>query len=126
MLHDLGAIEEGTAVNAAFVVLPPLAWIVVVLVKRVPNAFLTLLAVGACHGLALAVTHQLLWDVAFDGAPRLGGNLAHLAHGTQDVIMRFFAATSSVFTGVVVGAVVGVVAWALSIITRRRGVSYGG
>ncbi|QKW11339.1 hypothetical protein [Verrucosispora sp. NA02020] len=114
VLHDLGLVHERTFVNLLLVVVPPVVWITVALVRRVPNPFLTLLAVGLCYGVLLAVTHQLLWDVAFDEPPTLGGNLTDLAPGVQTVVIRFFATISSVFTGVIVGVVTGLVAWALS------------
>lgn len=114
VLHDLGLVHERTFVNLLLVVVPPIVWITVALAKRVPNPFLTLLVVGLLYGVLLALTHQLLWHVAFDEPPTLGGNLTDLAPGAQAVIVRFFAAISSLFTGVIVGVVAGVIAWALS------------
>ncbi|MFI7025274.1 hypothetical protein [Micromonospora sp. NPDC049900] len=114
VLHDLGLVHERTFVNLLLVVVPPVVWITVALVRRVPNPFLTLLVVGLCHGVLLAVAHQLLWDVAFDEPPTLGGNLTGLAPGAQTVVVRFSATISSVFTGVIVGVVTGLVAWAMS------------
>ncbi|WP_341718285.1 hypothetical protein QQG74_00230 [Micromonospora sp. FIMYZ51] len=117
VLHDLGLVHEGTFVNLLLVVVPPMVWIMVAVVRQVPNPFLTLLVVGLIYGVLLALTHQLLWDAAFDEPPMLGGNLSDLAPGTQEIIIRFFAAISSVFTGVIVGAVAGLIAWPLA---RRR------
>lgn len=112
VLHDLGIIQEGTPVNAALVFVPPLVWIVVALVARVPRPLLTLVVVGFCSGVLLALGHQALWHVAFaDGAPRLGGNLADLGPGAQELTLRGAAAVSSLVTGVVIGAVAGLVAW---------------
>lgn len=83
--------------------------------RRPPRPFLTLLAVGAIHGVLLAVTHQLLWNLSFAGSPpQLGGNLADLAPAVQAVIIRSFAVISSLVTGTVLGALTGLVAWALS------------
>ncbi|GAA0383030.1 hypothetical protein GCM10009541_27060 [Micromonospora gifhornensis] len=116
-LHDLGLVHEGTFVNLLLVVVPPMVWIVTAVVRRVPNPFLTLLVLGLIYGVLLALTHQVLWDAAFDTPPTLGGNLSDLAPGTQEVIIRVFATISSVFTGVLVGAVSGLIAWPLA----RRG-----
>ncbi|MEU4539127.1 hypothetical protein AB0G15_30165 [Streptosporangium sp. NPDC023825] len=114
VLHDLDVIHEGTFVNALFVFVPPVVWIAVALWKRVPNPFLTLLVVGLFHGVILAAGHQLLWNSAFGGdPPALGGNLSDLDAATQSAILRLFAAISSVFTGVIVGAITGLVAWGL-------------
>ena len=114
VLHDLDLVHERTFVNLLLVVVPPVVWIAVVLAKRVPSPFLTLLVVGLCYGVLLALTHQLLWNVAFDEPPTLGGNLTDLAPGAQTVIIRVFAAISSLFTGVIVGVVTGLIAWGLS------------
>ncbi len=120
VLHDLGLISEGTFLNALFVFLPPLIWIVVALWKRVPNPFLTLLVVGAIYGVFLAIGHQLLWNVSFgENPPQLGGNLTDLDLGVQSIIVRLFAALSSLLTGVIVGAMSGLIAWGLGTVTHR-------
>lgn len=117
VLHDLDLVHEGTFVNLLLVVVPPAAWIAVALAKRVPNPFLTLLVVGLFYGVLLALTHQLLWGAAFDEPPTLGGNLSDIAPGAQAIIIRVFAAISSLFTGVIVGVVTGLISWGL---TRLR------
>lgn len=120
VLHDLGLIQERTFANIVLVFVPPLIWIGVVLLRRVRTPFLTLLVVGSFYGLFLAIGHQLLWDVAWgDTPPTLGGNLADLDPAVQSAILRFFAAVSSLFTGVIVGAVAGLIAWGLGKATRR-------
>ncbi|UED87758.1 DUF4235 domain-containing protein [Streptomyces profundus] len=120
VLHDLDILDEGTALNALLVFLPPAVWIAVVLIARVRAPLMTLLAVGATYGVLLALGHQLLWNSAFDdGPPRLGGNLSDLDPGLQTVILRVFAVISGVFTGVVVGAISGAVATALARLTGR-------
>ena len=122
VLHDLGLIQEGTALNALFVFVPPVVWIAVVVRRRVPNPFLTVLVIGAIYGVFLAVGHQLLWHVSFpDGTPRLGGNLGDVPAATGAAVVRSFAAVGSVFTGVLVGAVSGLVAWGVSKVVRRGG-----
>lgn len=121
VLHDLALIAPGTFVNAALVFVPPLIWVLVALRHRVPNPFLTLLVVGLCYGVLLALTHQLLWGISFgDAPPRLGGNLAGIDPVLENVILRVFAAGSSLATGTLVGAVAGLVAWVLQAATRRR------
>lgn len=120
VLHDLDLISEGTVLNAVFVFLPPVIWIVVAVLARARNPFLTLLAVGACYGLFLAVGHQVFWGASFgDSPPQLGGNLANLDPGLESLIVRSFAAVSSVFTGVIVGAITGLIAWGVSAGVRR-------
>lgn len=120
VLHDFDIIREGTAVNALFVFLPPVVWIVVALAARVPNPFVTILAIGVCYGIFLALGHQLMWGVAFaDDPPRLGGNLAGLDLTVQNVVLRSFVAVSSLVTGAIVGAIAGLVARGFSALTRR-------
>lgn len=121
ILHDLGIIHEGSAINWLFVFLPPIAWIIVVLAVKVPNPFVTILVIGVCYGVFLALGHQLMWSAAFEGSPpQLGGNLSGLDPTAQDVIIRAFAIPSSVLTGAVVGAVTGLIAWGLSALTDRK------
>lgn len=108
--HDLQLV--GDAANLVLVFVPPLVWFAVVLWRRVPKPLLVLLAVGVCYGVLLAVTHQLLWTASFAGdPPRLGGNLADVPPAVQDVVLRAFAAVSSLVTGTLVGAVAGAAAW---------------
>jgi hypothetical protein len=119
-LHDLGVIEEGTFVNALFVFVPPVIWIAVAVLKRVPNPLLTLLAIGLCYGILLALGHQILWSESFgDDPPELGGNLSDLDPALEAVIIRSFSAVSSIFTGLIVGAISGLIAWGISTIAQR-------
>ncbi|MEV0589906.1 hypothetical protein [Nonomuraea cavernae] len=111
--HDLRLV--GPTVNALLVFVPIAVWAAVVLWKRVPNAFVTLLAVGAAYGVLLGVTHQVLWESSFGGGPALGGNLAGaLSPAVEDLVLRIFAMGSSLMTGVAVGAAVGAVAWVVT------------
>ena len=121
VLHDLDIISEGTAINALFVFGPLLVWIVVALWAKVPNAFLTLLTVGVFYGILLAAGHQVVWTAQFDGAPpRLGGNLADLEPGQSNLIVRLFAAGSSLITGTFVGAATGAIAWIIDRLVGRK------
>ncbi|WP_214406653.1 hypothetical protein [Pseudonocardia lacus] len=112
VLHDLGLVTEGSAVNAALVFVPPAVWVAVVLLTRAAHPFRTLLAVGAAYGVLLAAIHQVLWHVQFpDGSPLPGGNLAGTSPVLGELLVRGAAVLSSLVTGVVVGAVAGAVAW---------------
>ncbi|HEY6799361.1 MAG TPA: hypothetical protein VI121_01865 [Agromyces sp.] len=122
ILHDVGLIHEGTFVNLLLVVIPPIVWITIVLWRRVPNPFLTLFVIGACSGVFLAIVHQVLWAAAFgDQPPALGGNLAQLDPTVQDLIIRGFAVVSSLFTGVLIGVVVGLIGWGVGTALKRGG-----
>lgn len=119
VLHDLGLITEGTLVNALLVFVPPVVWVAVAVLRRVPRAFVTLVVVGLMYGVFLALGHQLLWDVSFgESPPQLGGNLSDLDPAAQNVILRAFAAGSSLVTGTVVGAVAGAIAAGLQRLRR--------
>jgi len=121
ILHDLDIIEEGTFVNSLFVFVPPLIWIAVALAARVPNPFLTLLVVGLLYGVFLALGHQLFWEQSVGDNASLGGNLeGRLSPGAEDLVIRAFAAVSSLFTGVLVGAIAGLVAWGASRVLHSR------
>jgi hypothetical protein len=119
-LHDLGIVPEGSVVAGVLVFVPLVIWLIVVLRRRVPNPFLALTAVGLAYGVMLAVIHQLLWTAAYDGSPpSLGGNLeGALAPGLEAVIFRISAFFSSIVTGIVLGAIVGLVAWAIERLRR--------
>lgn len=120
MLHDLDLIHEGTFVNFLFVFIPPLLWIAVAVLLRIRRPFLTLLAVGAVYGVFVALVHQLLWHQAFpEGSPSLGGNLADVDPVLQEAIMRGFTVVPSVVTGLLVGAVCGLVAAGLEALVAR-------
>ena len=115
VLHDLGVIEEGSVVNGLFVFIPPACWIAAVLWKRPPRPFATVVVIGAIYGVFLAIGHQLLWDAAFGGnTPTLGGNLAGIDPGTQEVAVRVASVLSSLVTGTLVGVVAAAVALLLS------------
>jgi hypothetical protein len=121
VLHDLGVIEEGSVVNGSvvnglFVFIPPACWIAAVLWKRPPRPFTTVVVIGAICGVFLAIGHQLLWDAAFAGnAPTLGGNLAGIDPGTQEIAVR----VASVLSSLVIGSLVGVVAAAVALLLSR-------
>ncbi|NKY98754.1 hypothetical protein [Nocardiopsis alborubida] len=121
VLHDLDLIQEGTLVNALFVFVPPLVWVVVAVLTRAPNPFLTLLVVGLLHGVLLALGHQLLWNTAWEGdPPTLGGNLSDLPPAAHAVIVRGFSVASSLLTGAAVGAVTGLAAWGIGKLVPSR------
>ncbi|MEO3886359.1 hypothetical protein [Nonomuraea sp. B5E05] len=112
--HDLRLV--GPVGNALLVFVPIAVWTAVVLWKRVPNPFTTLLAVGAAYGVLLGLAHQLLWTRAFGGdPPHLGGNLAGaLSPAAEGLVLRAFSLGSSLVTGLAVGAAVGAAAWVIS------------
>ena len=121
VLHDLGIVPEGSILNLLLVLIPLLAWVVAVVRAGAPNPFLTVLAIGACYGVLLAGIHQVLWEQAFAGsAPTLGANLTGLDPGLQEAATRIAAVVSSLFTGVAVGAIIGLLTWAVSGLTTRR------
>lgn len=120
ILHDLGIVEEGSAVNLALVFLPLLVWVAVAV--RRPRPFPFLLLAGLLYGVLLALTHQVLWSANGADEVRLGGELAgRLSPALEQVVLRAFAAVGSVFTGLLVGAVTGLAAWGLSRLRRSRG-----
>ncbi|WP_062353001.1 hypothetical protein [Herbidospora yilanensis] len=112
VLHDLDAIQEGDFVNLLLVFVPLLVWVVVAVMARVPKPFLTLLVVGGLYGIFLALGHQILWDRSVGDDVTLGGNLeGRLSPGVEEFVIRTFSVFSSLFTGLLVGAVTGLVAW---------------
>lgn len=116
--HDLDL--AGPAVTWLLAITPPAIWLVVVLARRVPQPFTTLLVIGLLHGVMLAATHQLLWAEAFNGdPPRLGDQLADAPDWVHTTVTRGAAVVSSLAVGAVVGAAVGALANALDRARRR-------
>ncbi|WP_435769601.1 hypothetical protein [Nocardioides sp. SYSU DS0651] len=121
VLHDLGT-PVGPLVQALLTFGPPVVWVLVALRARVPSPVLTLVTVGTLYGCALALTHNLMWDTVFtDGDPTLGGALAgELDEDTEEALLRTAAGVSSVFTGMVLGLISGLVASGIRQVTDRR------
>ncbi len=114
ILHDLHVINEGTLVTAVLALAPVAAWIVVTVLRRSPRPFLTVLVTGVMFGVMLVITHQLLWDTAFEGTPP--------AIGTSEastLIPRLAAIPSGLVTGTAIGAIGGLIAWG-AIALRKR------
>lgn len=115
LLHDLHLIPEGNSLVSALLTIGPVViWITLAVVRRVPNPFLTVLVIGSIFGLMLVITHQLLWDVAFGGNPPTIGDAAR---GT--LLPRIASIPSGLFTGAILGAIGGLVAWGVQAVTRR-------
>jgi hypothetical protein len=112
VLHDLGMVTEGSLVNGLLVFVPPACWIAAVVWNQPPRPFRTVVVVGALYGVLLAVTHQVLWDRVIGGA--------ETAAGAQEPIMRVAAVFSSVITGTLVGVVAGAVAAGLCRLVPAR------
>ena len=118
VLHDLDIIHEGSFVNALFVFVPLAIWVAVA-VAWSTKPFLSLLAAGGVYGLSLAIGHNLLRDI-----PRLGGELTgRLSPAVEQVLARGAIVASSLVTGLVVGAVCGLVAWGIHRVTHRSAVA---
>ncbi|MEV6631076.1 hypothetical protein AB0M54_10010 [Actinoplanes sp. NPDC051470] len=111
VLHDLDVIHERTFVNLLFVFVPLLAWVAAAVLTATAKPFLSLLIVGAIYGLGLALTHQIFWDHAIT---------ADAASRAPEVVLRAFAFVSSLFTGLLTGAVTGLIAWGLDHLRGRR------
>jgi hypothetical protein len=113
VLHDLRVISEGDPLTWVLAILPLVVSIIVTLRARVASPFLTMLAIGTIFGVMLVITHQLLWDFAFEGdLPSLGGPAGVL-------IPRIAAVFSGLFTGVIMGVVGGLLAWGIQALTKR-------
>jgi hypothetical protein len=116
--HDLDL--AGPAVTWLLAIAPPVTWLAVVLARRVPQPFTTLLVIGLLYGAMLAATHQLLWSEAFDGdPPRLGDQLTGAPDWVHTTVTRGAAVLSSLAVGALVGAALGAIATALDRARRQ-------
>jgi hypothetical protein len=111
VVHDLHLVSFDTAMYKLLALLPLAIWLVYAVVRRREHPMREFLVYGAVYGLLLALTHQLLWVTSFGGnPPHIGGNLSgKLDPVAEDMILRSFAFVSSVVTGLVTGALFGMV-----------------
>ena len=113
VVHDLDV--GGAATTWPLAIAPAVICLVVVVARRVPQPFITLLVVGALYGVMLAVTHQLLWTEAFGGdPPRLGDRLGDAPDWVHIAVTRGAAVLSSLAVGALAGAILGAVGAALN------------
>ena len=121
LIHDLG-VETGTFIQGLLTIGPPAVWVGVAVWRRLPSPVVTLVVIGTVYGVALGVSHNLMWDTAFsEESPALGGNLAGtLSAGAEEALMRVATMFSSVFTGALVGLIAGLVAQVLASLPGRR------
>jgi hypothetical protein len=121
VFHDLDLAGEGSLLTVLLVFVPPIIWIVVA-ARLAGNPFPALLAVGGVYGIGLAAVHNIFWVHTWAGdPPRLGGNLAgRLPAGAEELLLRGATTVSSLFTGLAVGTICGVVAWVITGLTRRQ------
>lgn len=119
--HDLRWIEPQDIANLLLVFVPPVIWLAVVIWKHAESAFSALLIIGLFYGVGLAVAHQLMWGIAFDTPPTLGGNLANLPPALHTLIARVFAFISSLLTGAAIGVGLGIVGKVIQMATQRLG-----
>lgn len=125
LLHDLDVVDEGSPVNAALVALPLVAWLVAILVRRW-RPLAAGLRLGVAHGVLLALVHQLTWSATYaDDPPRLGGNLADVPEGVQEVVLRTLAIGSSLVTGFLVALMVAALAWVVARVSGRDAARHG-
>jgi hypothetical protein len=119
--HDLQLTEDGSFINTVLVLIPMIAWVMVVLWKKVPNPFKALLIIGLVHGLFLAVIHQFTWETFWDGdLPRLEGSLeGQFSPTVENVLLRTVAFISSVQTGFFTGVVIGGLTWIFARVWRK-------
>ncbi len=116
ILHDLHLIPPSAPVTWALALAPVVVWIAAAVLTRTPRPFLAVLLIGVSFGVMLVVTHQLLWDTAFKGAPpALGTGPAAL------LIPRVAAVFSGLATGTAMGAIAGLVAMLISPVGKRWG-----
>ncbi|MCP2637640.1 hypothetical protein K0817_013860 [Microbacterium sp. HD4P20] len=115
ILHDLHIIEEGQPAAWILALAPVAVWITVAVAKKVPRPFVTVLMIGVFFGVMLVITHQLLWNFAFDGSPPSLGD-----SGAGLLIPRIAAVFSGLVTGTLIGAVGGLIAWGIHAVIRPK------
>ncbi len=114
--HDLGLLQEGNLLNALFVFVPFIVWMLVLLIKKVNNPIKTGILIGLVYGIFLTIIHQLLGGL--EGIT-LGGNLSHLSGTVQQIIIRSFSTISSMVVGTGIGLVIGCITYFIQFFVRK-------
>ncbi|MFD5215359.1 hypothetical protein [Microbacterium sp. NPDC058345] len=114
ILHDLHIIEQNDVLNWVLALGPMAIWVAAAVVRKVPSPFITVLIIGVIFGAMLVITHQVLWDAAYQGDPPALGDSPAAA-----VIPRVAAVFSGMFTSALTGAVCGLIAWGIQSAAKR-------
>src|SRR5699024_466652 len=118
ILHSLGWLTVGTFINLIFIFISALIWISAALWFCSALPFKLLLTAGIGFGYILALVHQLFWAPAFPAMPGLGGNLAGAPDYISTIIIRSTAVVSSIVTGIMIGTLLGGVAFIIRKLIR--------
>lgn len=121
--HDSNIVDLESTPYIMLAVVPLIVYAGIAIVLRTWRPFYNFMVLGVLLGVVLAVTHQLMWDIAWaEGAPAIGGSLKdRFDPATEEVILRVFAFISSLLTGLVMGAVFGL----LAVIAQRVRIATG-
>lgn len=112
LLSIAGAYDEGLRPWGPVVVTGLVAalWVGIVVVTRVPNPLLTLIAAGVSYGLLAILLQQILWHLFLGGAPE---------EAPSSVPVLALSWVSIVVTNAIWGAFLGLVALGLGRLTSR-------
>lgn len=122
VLHDLQAVSFDSLLYKLLAVVPFMAWIGVAVLRKTKRPFADFLTLGLAFGVLLALTHQLLWDVAWGGnLPRLEGGLSgQLSPAVEAAILRTASVISSLMTGLMTGLAAGLVAFGATKLRKSK------
>jgi hypothetical protein len=112
VLHDMHAVELDSFPYAMIAATPLIVYAGVALVLKGWRPFYTFMVLGVFLGITLAITHQLTWTTSWgENPPVLGGKLEGvLDPSVEGFVVRLFAVVSSLMTGLVMGAALGLIA----------------
>jgi hypothetical protein len=110
--HDSNVVDLDSLPYTILVVAPLLVYAAIALALRCWRPFYNFMVLGIFLGLVLAATHQLMWDIAWaNDPPTIGGNLMNTFDpAVEELFLRSFAVVSSIITGLVMGALFGLIA----------------
>ena len=119
-IHDLKLLSFDSPLYKVLAVVPFLVWLLVALLRRTTRPLYDFLAVGMTYGIFLGLTHQVLWNASWNGdTPQLGGNLANIDPSLENIIVRMFGFCSSVMTGLIIGLLFGLIAYAAQLARKK-------
>lgn len=91
--------------------------LVVPIIKKVPQPFATLVAIGGVYGILSAIVHQVMWNTVFEGGyPTLGPDAAF---EPPVWVLRLFATAATLITSLITGAILGTLAYTVRHIVAR-------
>jgi hypothetical protein len=108
ILHDLHIIDSANPLSAILALGPVAIWVAVAVVRKIDRPFLTVFTIGLMFSVLLVLTHQVLWGSIYAGNPDFLGS-----GPASEIVLRLAVLPGGLFAGAALGALGGLIAWAI-------------